>query len=227
MYLLLALILVSQIPTPPPATGTLTIIVRDRAGQRLADIRIGLMYESDDGWVELGEHTTNERGEVVYPDLAWGMYLVQFRGSALAGLPILPTAQQNEGRLNDMHHSGGFGVRFAEEASTHLFVIRDEPGSQYAVPRFDQAGDVSQLPIPAVPELYASPLSSAQRSVPSSDGSPPFPAPTPNAAPRIEEPSWMRPLQFLAVMAAIAVVGGLAGLAAVGWLRARWATQGE
>lgn len=132
--------------------GRLTLVVRDRAGQPLPGVRLGLIRDGDAGRVEVGELVTDRAGSAALPDLPWGLYIVQFRGAAPNGQPIVPPAAQNQGLLTDgAGADGGFGVRFAERERTVLFVIDLLPGTPHAVPLFDLARDPAAPPEPVAP----------------------------------------------------------------------------
>lgn len=158
MYLLLIimLVLLPGTTTPEAGRGQLTIVVRDRDGQRLPNVQIALIHDADDGRVLIGEARTDAQGELHYPDLAWGLYIVQFRGQ-LGQQPILPPERQNLGLLDDGNGaSSGFGVRFAEQDRTELFVLTRVPGEAHAVPMFDLAPSVQATPAPFDPILDTS-----------------------------------------------------------------------
>lgn len=151
-YLLIALAcLLATLPMQADQ-GRLTLVVRDGAGQPLPGVRLGLIRDGDAGRVEVGELVTDRAGSAALPDLPWGLYIVQFRGAAPNGQPIVPPAAQNQGLLTDgAGADGGFGVRFAERERTVLFVIDLLPGTPHAVPLFDLARDPAAPPEPVAP----------------------------------------------------------------------------
>ena len=154
MHLLLIIFLL--LPSTAPAEagrGQLMLVVRDRVGQRLPGVQVALIHDADDGRVLVRAARTDAHGELRYPDLAWGLYIVQFRGN-LGQQPILPPERQNLGLLDDgTGASGGFGVRFAEADRTELFVLGSVPGAPHAVPMFDLAPSVQATPEPFDPLL--------------------------------------------------------------------------
>lgn len=155
MYHLLILLLtmLSLTATPEAGRGQLTLVVRDRDGQRLPHVQIALIHDRDDGRVLIGEARTDAEGQIHYGSLSWGLYIVQFRG-AIGQRPILPPDRQNLGLLDDgSGASGGFGVRFAEAERTELFVLATVPGEPHAVPMFDLASSVAATPEPVDPLL--------------------------------------------------------------------------
>lgn len=153
MYQLVIALLLMLSATPEAGRGQLTIVVRDRDGQRLPGVHLALIHDADDGRVLIGEARTDAQGELHYPDLAWGLYIVQFRGQ-VGQQPILPPDRQNLGLLDDGNGaSGGFGVRFAEQERTELFVLASVPGEAHAVPMFDLAPSVLATPEPFDPLL--------------------------------------------------------------------------
>jgi hypothetical protein len=156
LLLIMLLTLISSATTPDAERGQLTIVVRDPAGQRLPNVHVALIHDADDGRVLVGEQRTDGAGQIVYPDLPWGLYIVQFRGS-LGQQPILPPERQNLGLLDDgTGASGGFGVRFAEQARTELFVLATVRGEAHAVPMFDLALHAEATPEPVDPLLATS-----------------------------------------------------------------------
>jgi hypothetical protein len=135
--------------------GTLTLVVRDPTGTRLAGVTVALYHDTDlDGRVLIDTRATDQAGQLVYPDLPWGLYIVQFRGVAPDGRAILPPAQQNLGLLDDGSGIGdGFGVRFVELEATSLFVLGSSPDTPNAVPMFDLAPNPDAPPEPIDPLL--------------------------------------------------------------------------
>ncbi|MBA3469131.1 MAG: prealbumin-like fold domain-containing protein [Herpetosiphonaceae bacterium] len=132
-------------------SGALTLLVRDSSGQRLGGVSLTVFYDTDlAGRVELGRYTTDARGEVQLDDLAWGTYIIQFRGSAPDGRPIQPPTQQNMGMLDDGSGvANGFGLYFTEPQRVEMYVLGSVRGESNAVPMFDMA-DTSDAP----PEPY-------------------------------------------------------------------------
>lgn len=161
MYLLLILLfmLLPSTATPEAGRGDLTLVIRDRDGQRLPGVQLALIHDADDGRVLISEARTDAQGALHYADLPWGLYIVQFRGE-VGDRPVLPAERQNLGLLDDgTGASGGFGVRFAEATRTELFVLGSVPGESHAVPMFDLAPSVEATPEPFDPLLApASPV---------------------------------------------------------------------
>ncbi|HEX6291296.1 MAG TPA: carboxypeptidase regulatory-like domain-containing protein [Herpetosiphonaceae bacterium] len=152
--LIMLLSILSLPGTAEAGRGDLTIVVRDRDGERLPGVVVALIHDTDDGRVLIGETRTDAQGQIHYPALPWGLYIVQFRGTALDGRSILPPDQQNLGLLDDGSGvGGGFGVRFAEVARTELFVLATVPGEAHAVPMFDDAPHAQATPEPIDPLL--------------------------------------------------------------------------
>jgi hypothetical protein len=152
LFIIILLLLLTT-ATPEAGRGQLTLVVRDRSGQRLPSVQLALIHDADDGRVLIDDARTNAQGELRYPDLAWGLYIVQFRGQ-VGDRPVLPAERQNLGLLDDgTGASGGFGVRFAEAERTELFVLGSVPGEPHAVPMFDLAPSVQATPEPFDPLL--------------------------------------------------------------------------
>jgi len=176
LLLIILLFILPSTGTPEAGRGQITIVVRDRDGQPLPQVQVALIHDADDGRVLVGEARTDAQGQIHYVSLAWGLYIVQFRGS-VGQRPILPPDRQNLGLLDDGNGtSGGFGVRFAEAARTELFVLATVPGESHAVPMFDLAANAEATPEPVDPLLAtASPTvvplpSHAPRSAPTNAG---------------------------------------------------------
>jgi hypothetical protein len=133
--------------------GTLTILVRDPAGTPLVGVTIALVHDTDlDGPVLITTTTTDDAGVIVQSELPWGLYLVQFQGTAPDGRPMLPADQQNMGVLTDGNGlSGGFGLRFAEAEATSLYVLGSVAGDGHAIPMFDMAASPADPPQPYDP----------------------------------------------------------------------------
>jgi hypothetical protein len=133
--------------------GTLTILVRDPAGTPLAGVTIALVHDTDTaGPVLIRSATTDADGRITAPDLAWGLYIVQFQGPAPDGRAMLPVDEQNLGILTDGNGlSGGFGLRFAEAARTELYVLGSVAGDGHAIPMFDMAASPADPPQPYDP----------------------------------------------------------------------------
>jgi hypothetical protein len=130
--------------------GTLTILIRDPAGTPLAGVTVALFHDTDTaGPVLVTTATTDDAGVIVQSDLAWGLYIVQFQGTAPDGRPLLPADQQNMGVLTDGNGlSGGFGLRFAEAEATSLYVLGSVAGDGHAIPMFDMAASPADPPQP-------------------------------------------------------------------------------
>ena len=133
--------------------GTLTILVRDPAGTPLANVTVALYHDTDLAGPELVTTTaTDAAGVITASDLAWGLYIVQFQGTAPDGRPMLPADQQNMGVLTDGNGlSGGFGLRFAEAQRTELYVLGSVAGDGRAIPMFDMAASPADPPQPYDP----------------------------------------------------------------------------
>ena len=131
--------------------GTLTLVVRNSAGDRLAGVTIELIQDTDvQGRVSRGQYATDGRGEIRLANLEWGMYIVQFVGTAPDGRPFLPVEQQNMGLLDDGNGiSNGFGLRFDVAERTDLFVL--DSTAPAAIPMFDLAPDPAAPPRPYDP----------------------------------------------------------------------------
>ncbi len=222
-FLLLVLVLTPMWSMQTANTGQLTLIVRDEAGAPLANVEIALYHDADEGRRELGMYTTNSAGQVVFPTLHWGLYIVQFRGTLANGAVMQPAEQQNLGLLDDGSGAGnGFGVRFAEADRTELFVLTRAANPAVAVPAFDLAPNASAPPQPVTPVLddhaaASSPPSAAasivQAPVPPAQPAASAPAPAPVATP---PPVRQRILPWLCVVPIIV----LAAPIALGWYRA-------
>jgi hypothetical protein len=133
--------------------GTLTILIRDPAGTPLPSVTIALFHDTDTaGPVLIRSATTDAAGVITAPDLPWGLYIVQFQGTAPDGRPMLPADQQNMGALTDGNGlSGGFGIRFAEAARTELYVLGSVAGDGRAIPMFDMVASPADPPQPYDP----------------------------------------------------------------------------
>ena len=136
-----------------PGRGTLTLIVRAPDGAPLAGVTLAVFHDTDrDGRVLVTTTTTAPDGSIRLLDLAWGLYIIQFQGAAPDGRPMLPPEEQNLGMLEDGNGiDGGFGVRFAEAERTELYVLGQVPGVRHAVPMFDMAPSLADLPQPYDP----------------------------------------------------------------------------
>ena len=165
-WTMLLFILVALLPNSAAAmqrggSGRLIIVVRDDNGTPLAHVQLALIRDGDDGRVPIGERTTDGAGSVIFEALPWGLYIVQFRGSAPDGRPILEPTRQNLGLLDDGQGAGGgFGVRFASTERRELFVLGTVPGERAAVPMFDLA------PGPEAPPQRVDPLLELQKPKP-------------------------------------------------------------
>jgi hypothetical protein len=138
---------------PDGGRGTLTILIRDPAGTPLPSVTIALFHDTDTaGPVLIRSATTDAAGVITAPDLPWGLYIVQFQGTAPDGRPMLPADQQNMGVLTDGNGlSGGFGLRFAEATRTELYVLGSVAGDGHAIPMFDMAASPADPPQPYDP----------------------------------------------------------------------------
>jgi len=130
--------------------GILNIIVRDPSGVLLRDISINLYRDMDDDTrLLIDRYTTNSDG-LIRLQLDYGLYIVQFHGTAPNGNPIQPAALQNNALLDDGSGvSNGFGVRFAEPERSELFVIEE------TTPYFDMASGVGENPKPFYPDTQS------------------------------------------------------------------------
>jgi hypothetical protein len=154
LFILVALLPTSAAAAQPGGSGRLIVIVRDDGGRPLAHVRLALIRDGDDGRVPIGERTTDGAGAVVFEALPWGLYIVQFRGSAPDGRPILEPTRQNLGLLDDGQGAGGgFGVRLASTERRELFVLGTVQGERAAVPMFDLAPGPEAPPRPVDPLL--------------------------------------------------------------------------
>lgn len=181
MYLSLVLFLVFALWQAQTAgVGRLIIVVRDEAGAAVVGVHVGLYHDADDGRQEIGEYVTDTAGQLVLENVAWGVYIVQFRDSLPNGQLIQPAEQQNQGLLDDgSGAANGFGVRFASGERTELFVLTSAPGQAIAIPLFDQAPNVNAPPQPV------NPLENG--SLPDVPAFEPQPVATTTAAPRQQE----------------------------------------
>lgn len=203
---LLGLVLSSLLVAPAHAqeggTGTLTLIVRDPAGHPLAGIMLHLAYDGDLAIEPLGTHTTDAAGTVTLPMARHGTYRVTFAGLAPDGRPFLDPARQNLGVLEDgSGQPGGFGIRFAEQAATILFVIGTVGDEPAAVPMFDLALSSDAPPQPIDPLL-----------APAAPAAPPLPSSSPAA------PGASAAVSRLLLAGLLLALAGLLGL---GWWRSR------
>jgi hypothetical protein len=154
LTLLLALVLGPvAVAAQDGGRGTLTILIRDPAGTPLPSVTIALFHDTDtDGPVLVTTATTDAAGVIVHSDLAWGLYIVQFQGTAPDGRPMLPADQQNLGVLTDGNGlSVGFGLRFAEAQRIELYVLGRVAGDGRAIPMFDMAASPADPPQPYDP----------------------------------------------------------------------------
>ena len=148
--------------------GTLTLVVRNIAGDRLGGVTVELIQDTDEqGRVSRGQYATDARGEIRLANLEWGMYIVQFTGAAPDGRPMQPADQQNLGLLDDGNGiSNGFGLRFDVAERTDLFVL--DSTAPAAIPMFDLAPGPEAPPRPYDPltaELPAEPTAYTLRDV--------------------------------------------------------------
>ena len=147
----LILLLVIATLTPVVAgRGDLTLLVRDPMGQPISRLSVLMFHDTDnDGRVLVATMATDATGRIVLPQLAWGLYIVQFQGAG-----IQAPEQQNMGLLDDGGGvSNGFGVRFAEAARTERFVLTPMNGEPALVPLFDMAERDDAPPQPYDPVL--------------------------------------------------------------------------
>ena len=130
--------------------GDLTLLVRDPAGQAIPQLTVTVFHDTDtDGRVLVATMTTDATGRITLPQLAWGLYIVQFQGAG-----IQSPNEQNMGLLDDGGGvSNGFGVRFAETARTERFVLTPLNGEPALVPLFDMAASDDAPPQPYDPLL--------------------------------------------------------------------------
>ena len=145
----LILFLVFATLTPVVAgRGDLTLLVRDPTGQPIPQLTVTVFHDTDnDGRVLVATVTTDATGRIVLPDLAWGLYIVQFQGAG-----IQSPNEQNMGLLDDGGGvSNGFGVRVAEASRTERFVLTPMNGETALVPLFDMAERDDALPQPYDP----------------------------------------------------------------------------
>jgi hypothetical protein len=149
--ILLALVALARASAQELPRGTLTLVVRNSAGDRLAGVTVELIQDTDEqGRVSRGQYATDGRGEIRLANLEWGMYIVQFVGTAPDGRPFLPAEQQNLGLLDDGNGiSNGFGLRFDVAERTDLFVL--DSTAPAAIPMFDLAPDPAAPPRPFDP----------------------------------------------------------------------------
>lgn len=202
LALLLSSLLVAPVAAQDGGTGTLTLIVRDRAGHPLAGVTLALAYDGDLALEPLGSHTTDAAGTVTLPAARHGTYRVTFAGLAPDGRPFLPPERQNLGVLEDgSGQPGGFGIRFAEQAATILFAIGSVGGEPAAVPMFDLAPSPDAPPQPIDPLLAQA-----------APAAPALPSSSP-AAPGA--------VAFLSRGILVALLLVLAGVLALGWWRSR------
>ncbi len=236
MHVLLTILLLIQTsgrwqPPLQPQRGRLTLVVRDGDGLPLPSIHVALYHDADAGRVELGERTTDQAGQIVYPDLQWGLYIVQFRGALPSGQAILPAERQNLGLLDDGSGAGnGFGVRFARTERTELFVLKTVAGEPNAVPMFDLASGPDQPPRPVDPLLVAATPERGQGTMARPSQATPGAIGTTvaTALPRIPAVAQGLSAVFLVISAALSGVLLLFGcLLLLGWWRSRTATVRE
>ena len=149
MKLILVLLLATLTPVVA-GRGDLTLLVRDSSGQPISGLSVTVFHDTDDaGRVLVTTGTTDGTGRITLPQMAWGLYIVQFQGAG-----IQAAAQQNMGLLDDGGGvSNGFGVRFAEVARTERFVLTPMNGETTLVPLFDMAERDDAPPQPYDPLL--------------------------------------------------------------------------
>lgn len=136
MKFLLWLLVATTLTPVVAGRGDLTLLLRDPAGQPIPQLSVTVFHDTDnDGRVLVATVTTDATGRIMLPQLAWGLYIVQFQGAG-----IQAAEQQNMGLLDDGGGvSNGFGVRFAETARTERFVLTPMNGEAALVPLFDLA----------------------------------------------------------------------------------------
>lgn len=141
----LALLLLAGLLLPAfAAQGNLTVIVRDVDGTAMRGITVRLYHDADDGAIVIAERPTDARGSVHFDGMAYGIYIVQFLGSA-----IQPVGDQNAGmQVDGRGVVPGFGVRLAQADLVQPFVLVGEP----LVPMFDLSDGTAAVR-PVVPEL--------------------------------------------------------------------------
>src|SRR3954447_2479253 len=66
-------------------TGDLQIVVRDGEGQRLPEVHLLLYHDADSGPEMLQHVLTDRTGQITFPGLAYGLYIVQFHGTLPGG----------------------------------------------------------------------------------------------------------------------------------------------
>ncbi|KPL83014.1 carboxypeptidase-like regulatory domain-containing protein [Herpetosiphon geysericola] len=133
---LLLLVLFTTLTPVVAGRGDLTLLVRDPAGQPIPQLTVTVFHDTDnDGRVLVATMATDATGRITLPQLAWGLYIVQFQGAG-----IQAPNEQNMGLLDDGGGtSNGFGVRFAEASRTERFVLTPINGETVLVPLFDMA----------------------------------------------------------------------------------------
>jgi hypothetical protein len=202
--ILLALAALAPAAAQELPRGTLTLVVRNSAGDRLAGVTVELIQDTDEqGRVSRGQYATDGRGEIRLANLEWGLYIVQFVGTAPDGRPFLPVEQQNMGLLDDGNGiSNGFGLRFDMAERTDLFVL--DSTASAAIPMFDLAPDPAAPPRPFDPASApaAEPTTYTLRDV---------------VEGRVDEQG--RPMSKAADTIVLALLGGLiAGVALLVWI---------
>jgi len=149
MKLLLLLMMATLTPVAA-GRGDLTLLIRDPSGQPISRLSVTMFHDTDDaGRVLVATATTDATGRITLPQLAWGLYIVQFQGTG-----VQAAEQQNMGLLDDGGGtSNGFGVRFAEAVRTERFVLTPMNGEPTLVPLFDMAERDDAPPQPYDPLL--------------------------------------------------------------------------
>ena len=147
---LLLLVFFATLTPVVAGRGDLTLLVRDPSGQPIPQLTVTVFHDTDDaGRVLVATATTDATGRITLPQLAWGLYIVQFQGAV-----VQAPEQQNMGLLDDGGGvSNGFGVRFAEAARTERFVLMSMNGEAALVPLFDMAEQDDAPPQPYDPLL--------------------------------------------------------------------------
>lgn len=202
--------------------GTLTLIIRASDGQPAAGIELALWEDRDiDGRTLVMTTRSDAQGQIVFKDLPWATYAIEFLGG-WNNQPIQAVEQQNQAPLEDTGGIRGFGLRFSEEALTRLFVLQTQANG--VVPYWDEAPSVDQPPSPQIlapmppPVEAGSPVSAFATATPGDR--PPLPhTPVPGPIPPTKNLwNWLLPVGC--------GVGGTSLLAAE-WLARRRKRKGE
>jgi len=139
-------------------TAELTLIVRDATGAPLPGVHAQLLVDKAGVATPIdGSHgqVADAQGRIRFPGLAVGYtYIVQFHGVLPDGRTIQPIAAQNGGqRVDGGGVTAGFGIRVVGAQVTQPFVFAgtQAPTGQAAIPLFDLAASVQELPRPVLP----------------------------------------------------------------------------